>query len=106
MTEATVTTNSQAAQLACELERKRVLAILALAPEGSVPANIVQAIVEATPAAVFASAQRRKAVAESGAAPGAKACAPAGSKWADIAKRLNEQHRAASAPAAAEGSAT
>lgn len=103
-----VTSNSQAAQLACRTERDRVLALLAMAPQGAVPEPILQAIANGTPAAVFASAQRvREPKAASDArAPGAQTAGAGGSKWGAITARLNAKRRAASEAADSEGPAS
>lgn len=103
---ATVTSNSQAAHLACDTKRKRVLAILALAPQGAISDAMLQAIANGTPAAIFETNQRTKAGAGNGASAGAAASSAAtkgSSKWDGIAARMNEQRKGAAAPA--EGSA-
>jgi hypothetical protein len=103
----TVTSNTQAARLACNTERERVLKLLAMAPEGSVPEPLLQAIANGTPAAVFASSQRvraGKATSDTGK-PAAQSTGAGGSKWGGITSRLNAQRRAAGESTDAEGSA-
>jgi hypothetical protein len=105
-TDPTVTTNREAAKLACHTERDRVLAILAMAPAGSVPESIVQAIADGAPVAQVERSLQRAAGASGGsAARPATSTTPAkgGNKWDAITSRINEQRRAASD--AAEGSA-
>ena len=97
----TVTSNSQAAHLACDTERARVLAILALAPQGAIPETMLQAIASGLPVAQFERQQRTSAAPAKHAAgsAAAQAGASSGGKWDDIAARMNEQRKGAAAPA-------
>lgn len=112
-TEPTVTSNREAARIACDHERDRVVRLLAQAPEGTVPAEILQAVANGTPAAVFASGQRVRAAraASNAGAPGAQPASAQASgagrgKWGAITSRLNEQRRAAGDATDADGPAT
>ncbi|MEX0733313.1 MAG: hypothetical protein WDZ66_03965 [Steroidobacteraceae bacterium] len=91
----TVTSNSQAAHLACHTERSRVMRILEMAPEGSVPEPMLRAIAEGTPAAIFATNQRRAAQPTPTAqASAARRTRTTGSKWSAITSRRNAELRA------------
>ncbi|MCP5328566.1 MAG: hypothetical protein R3E75_08155 [Steroidobacteraceae bacterium] len=109
----TVTSNREAAKTACDHERDRVVRLLALAPEGTVPEAILQAVANGTPAAVFASGQRVRAAraASNAGVPGAQPVSAQASgagrgKWGAITSRLNEQRRAAVDASDADGPAT
>lgn len=110
----TIASNRQAAALACDHERNRVLKLLVHAGD-AVPALILAAIADGTPAAIFASGQRvraAKAASPAAAAPAAAPApaapaAPSGARpWTEITARMNAanaQRRApAEAPEAAE----
>lgn len=98
----TVSSNSQAAQRACGLERERVLKILATAPEGVVPDSIIEAIAAGTPAAVFATNQRVRATARQ-----VKSASPvaASGKWGAITSKFKSPHPATGRADDTEGSA-
>lgn len=86
----TVTSNRQAARLACDTERARITALLAMAPEGSIPMPILQAIESGTPAAVFTTTQRKHTTPVQSAGTTLPAPAPSsGSKWSKITARFN-----------------
>ena len=101
----TVTSNTQAARLACETERARVLKLLALAPAGAVPDAIVEAIASGTPAAVIATNQRARAkAADSANTSGDRPNAGSG-KWGSITSQFKTQRAAIGNGTDTEGSA-
>lgn len=100
----TVSSNSQAAQRACGLERERVLKILATAPEGIVPDSIIEAIAAGTPAVVFATNQRVRAADHQVKSASANPAAARG-KWGAITSRIKSPRPATGRADDTEGSA-
>lgn len=96
----TVTSNGEAARIACMNERRRVVDLLALA-EPPVPNQILAAIENGTPAAIFET-NRNVASARAAGAPSADAAPARSGVWSDVVAKQNEKTRQAhAAPAAA-----
>ena len=101
----TVTSNTQAARLACEIERARVLKLLALAPAGAVPEAIVEAIASGTPAAVFATNQRVRAKAAASVNTAGDRPNAGSGKWGLVTSQFKTQRPAIGKETDTEGSA-
>ena len=101
----TVTSNSQAARLACETERARVLKLLALAPPDAVPDAIVEAIASGTSAVVFATNQRVRAKAAGSVNTPTNRPNAGSGKWGSITAQFKTQRAGIGDGTDTEGSA-